>query len=93
MLRGLHGAGALDRVVRLVCWLEMLGFVPHPNLRPYKALNCTLKRPGRGKYPDRRGSQGILSSETRFNFHDDVNNVNHKTIGAENKCDFPVVHR
>jgi len=29
----LRGAGALDRDVRPVCWLEMLGFVPHPKLR------------------------------------------------------------
>ena len=33
--KALRGAGALERFVRPVCWLEMLGFVPHPNLRPY----------------------------------------------------------
>jgi hypothetical protein len=31
----LRGAGALDGIVRPVYWLEMLGFVPHPNLWPY----------------------------------------------------------
>ena len=31
--KSLRGAGALDRFVRPVCWLEMLGFVPHPNPR------------------------------------------------------------
>ena len=39
--KSLRGAGALERFVRLVCWLEILGGVPHSNLRPY---DCALPR-------------------------------------------------